>query len=77
MSLEENLSLLESQGYRDVSFIAMPNGPQYDHGRTPEGIWVCQTESYPGDPEPLYAWGKTRLDAIEKLVHVVRELQSR
>ena len=71
MALEETLAELELAGYRDVSFIAMPNGPQYSHGRTSESVWVCEAESYTGDPSPLYAWGKTRQEAAARLWQLV------
>jgi hypothetical protein len=74
MPLDETLTALEAAGYRDVSFIAMPNGPQYLHRRTSESVWVCQTESYAGDPSPLYAWGTPREEAAARLLQLVLSL---
>ena len=74
MSIEEKLLILDRAGYHDVSFIHMPNGDQYRLGRTPTTFWVCQTEPYPGDPEPFFAWGKTREEAADQLIHLVLQL---
>ena len=75
MSQEEKFSSLSEAGYRDVGFIHLPNGPLYRNGRTSDTIWVCQTnDPYPGDPVPLYAWGKTREKAAEQLLGLIHQL---
>jgi len=74
MTLEAALDALAGEGYHDVRFIALPSGPQYRPGRTPTTHWVCEIEPYPGDPDPLYAWGTTREEAAEGLYKLLLKL---
>lgn len=74
MTLEEALDALSGEGYKDIRFVALPSAADYQPGRIQRMVWVCEGDPYPGDPQPLYAWGATRTEAARTLFALITKV---